>query len=274
MFGTTYLGDKKNLSALLDAFESVEQFSPTSASRDERRSNPYDRNWVLSETTIAEQKALAVFLKRQKSARYSASIGSHVAPYVDIVINPVLARKNYPALITWCNNLTYAFKPDYACLTFIPEIRRNPYPTELDKNLDSYLHASVEGIARYLRRGPPGIGMFTWLGKHFIDQIGRDFLISTPNTAIEETDWGGVFIQMASDNLPCELPAEKMIELWQPAMKHLWQRGIFAEQSVHEKGYVYKSGKGPNSVIGGYVTDKKFGAKLTKAVERKDIGQS
>lgn len=255
-FGTTDLSQPAIMHEVLLAMESDPAFTPDSSSGDERKRSPYNRDWVME---AAERGGPYCFenwfyFARRKAAKYSGYIITGKEPCIGLEFNPKMSPKNFAKLFVWADRVMQAFKPDYASLTFIYEHEIRPWPTELDKSVQGFLYSSVTVPGTYYGSGPAGVGLYTWIGRHFLDQIGGDFLMQTPHVTAEKQGWGGVRLSLGDTAEPWNLTPEEISSHWEPAMEHLWQKGIFAEQYVDEKGAL-RARKGQNSIIGGVIPD-------------------
>lgn len=196
LFGITDITERKQLSQLLNAFESNDLFFPELISKDERKYVPYDRHKCIEEITNNQQAYLkferSIEIRKRKGAvKYGGYFTPCSTPSVGIDINHKLSKKHYPALLQWSQNIVDAFRPDYASLLFLPEYDEAPWPTELDKSLNSFFLSSWSYHAAYKSAGASGIGMYTWLSNYLLDHIGLENIESTPNIFTKEQDWGG-----------------------------------------------------------------------------------
>lgn len=244
LFGPTNLSKETNIVKLLDALEADPKFAPESASSDERRVESYNRQWCIDTSTSPNYKyAGFVHLKRKKVAKYTGYFSYSARPFLHIIFDPKLAKKNYRSLLEWSQSLVDAFTPDYACLEIRYDVERDPWPSELDESLDRLLFASRTVEGSYYKSGPPGIGVYTGLSDHFSSYFEPEYLSKTPNIHIEDQKWGGKHLCLDMEGMPWDADPQDLIDTWQPAINYLSETGLFSELYVEEGKMRRRAGK-------------------------------
>lgn len=256
LFGLTDLSRPEEFNRVLDEFDRDALFTPDSISQDERKNKPYDKDWLVDEAVKRKCDFQDwYYIKRRRVAKYEGAFVLGKKPYLYLEFNPKLNPKNYPALFEFIDRVIDALRPDFASLTIIPAIQRDPWPSKLDQEIDHYVHSSLSSIGDYRDNGPSGLGLYTWLSDHYIQQIGQAHLDNTPHVTITKKDWGGVRISLGPNNEPWTLDAQALVENWRPAMDHLWQAGVFAKQHIYKEHYIKKT-KAENCIIGSRIADE------------------
>lgn len=256
LFGLTDLSRPEEFNRVLDEFDRDALFTPDSLSQDERKNKTYDRDWVVEEAAKRKRNFENWFyIKRRRVAKYEGAFVAGKEPYFYLAFNPKLNPKNYPKLFAFIDRVVDALRPDFASLTIVPEYQKRPWPTELDQEIAHYLYSSLSSIGDYRDNGPSGLGLYTWLSDHYIQQIGEEHLKKTPNVTITKKDWGDVRISLGPNNEPWTLDAQALVDNWRPAMEHLWQAGVFAEQYIYKEHNIKKT-KAENCVIGSRIADE------------------
>src|SRR4051812_37839493 len=72
IFTKTALRSETGLERLLDAFDSVEEFTPTHWGQDERARDPYDRAQLIKEVSSLKSEFGMPGLQRRRPPRYKA----------------------------------------------------------------------------------------------------------------------------------------------------------------------------------------------------------
>ena len=104
-------------------------------------------------------------------------------------------------------------------------------------------------LGSYHRLGPQALGTRTTFGPHYVEQFGRERLLSTP-VHVTELDWGGIQLDLVEE--PWTASMEDLVGAWRRGMEHLAPAGIFAEVQIdEERKRIRYLRKGPNVVIGG-----------------------
>lgn len=253
IFGVTDISIEANVDALINALESQPIFTPDSASGDERGSQPYDRNW-FRERAINRRPELSRYIhfKRTKVAKYSGYCVVGKQPYLGITVDSKLVIKNYSILAEWSQSIVEALSPDYAVLSIFANSEDAPWTTKLDEKICRFRFSSIAYPGNYYRKGPPGLGTVTWLGEHFVNQIGLNNLKGGSNFHCLDQEWGGKKIVFGDIDKPWNQDVSIFLEGWRNATEELAQHKIFATFNLTEK-YGLLSEKGERCEIGGTI---------------------
>jgi len=251
MFGTKNLAINANVVDLLNALVSDQSFSPEYAGNNERKLGEFNREWFISEATSAQlESENYIYFKRKSAPKYTAYCKPGTKPFIGITFDSKLAKKYYPELLEWSQSIVSSFTPDYAVLAPISKYVNNP-TTEIDKLRNQFRLNTFTVPGTYYEGGPPGIGIFTWLGPHYISQLDNDHLKATPNLNSKRQDWGGYFLSFDSDN-PWPVDETFLKTKWLPATEYLANTKVFAEHYQDENN-VPRRRKGDNCIVGGVV---------------------
>lgn len=99
---------------------------------------------------------------------------------------------------------------------------------------------SGQSAADYRQQGPAGVGFRTYLGKHFMAQIGESLLRSSP-CRVEEAGRG--ILLSLTEGCPCEGPLAVLADQWTRVSEHLAPTGVFQREANGRRV------KGPNCVM-------------------------
>ncbi|MEZ5119957.1 MAG: hypothetical protein R2686_08660 [Candidatus Nanopelagicales bacterium] len=111
------------------------------------------------------------------------------------------------------------------------------------------VNSCTPAYSDYFRIGPRGLGTRTTFGPHYVEQFGRERLLSTP-VHVTELEWGGIQLDLVEE--PWNASEEDLVAAWERGMEHLAPAGIFAEVKIdEERKRIRYVRKGPNVVIGG-----------------------
>jgi len=254
MFGTTPLHNQGDLTVLFNALEQLPKCAPEFWSLDERSKLPFNRAEILEQANKpATERPTSIYLRRNKTAKYFGFFDMNRKPYIDFEFNPTLAQKNWPLFFEFVDALVHAFKPDIATAHIWPVYENDPWPTKEDKYLGIIAKAANIAPVNYYKTGPIGLTMRTYLGPHYIEQFGKELLLSTPGTAIAEQSWGGLRLDLSES--PWALSVSELIGCWRQAMDHLTPAQIFAEMEITPKQRI-KCSKGARCTVGGIINDK------------------
>jgi hypothetical protein len=252
MFGTKPLWEADRLEAMLTVLESFSAFAPQFWSRDERTKKPYSREEILVDRKpLSIKKHLGFYLKRQQAPKYFGTFNTGVCPSFDIEIDAGLPPKHWSAFYELADKLARVFEPDVAN-TNIGVARSYTDPTEENKRWSLMMSSPRLLSVDYQHTGLKGLALRTHLGPHYINQIGRELLLSTPGVTIEEQAWGGMRIDLGPE--PWMLLPDDMLTRWETAMIHLRPTGVFASYEMFDIKYLYyKFFRGPNCTVGNRV---------------------
>ena len=253
MYGTKPLWEADRLEALLVVLESFPAFAPQFWSRDERTKKSYAREEILGDRKpLSIKKNLDFYLKRQRAPKYFAILDAGVCPNFEIKVDVNMPTKHWSAFYELADKLAEVFEPDLALTIIFPNTPISSEPTELDFRWSLFDQASYVAPVDYRPTGLRGLALRTHLGPHYINQIGRDVLLSTPGVAIKEQAWGGMRIDLGPE--PWMLLPEDMLTRWETAMEHLRPSGVFASYKMFDIEYLYyKFFRGPNCIVGNRV---------------------
>jgi hypothetical protein len=248
MFGTTSLREQGNLNALLDALERFPKCVPEFWSLSERSKLPYSRSEICEQS----ESAYSIYLRRNKVAKYFGWFKIGFKPYVDFEFNPSLAERDWPLFFQFADALAQAFKPDIATVYISPSYADAPWPNDEDKYLNLMVRSANIIPVKYYKEGPRGLAMRTYLGPHYIEQFGRELLLSTPGAAIEEQQWGGMRLDLSET--PWALSVPDLIAHWKDAMDHLSPAQVFANVEITPEQNINYT-KGSRCITGGIINE-------------------
>jgi hypothetical protein len=252
LLGTTQLYEENHLNALLDALEQFPKCTPEFWSLDERSKLPYNREEITTQAELRQNgRTVSVYLRRNKVAKYFGWFNMSYKPYIDFEFNPALAEKDWLLVFEFAETLVKAFNPDIATASISPGFSR-PWLSEDDKYLSLINRCAGLAPVDYYKHGPRGLAMRTYIGPHYIEQFGREFLLSTPGVAIEEQQWGGMRIDLSEN--PWTLSVPDLISHWKQAMEHLAPAQVFADVEITPKQRVIYT-KGSRCVTGGIISE-------------------
>lgn len=224
--GNADLLDSSALSNIINAIESESIFIPEIMGFDERKLYTYSSSEILEE--LNEKLKFGLDIRRKKQVKYNGEIMGGPLPKLSFDFDNSISKKNIEKLFAWSDTVANAFNPDAGSLTIVPV---HSVPTKLEEmRLDQVFSGSWYN-GNYRKFGPI-LGMYTWLGPHYVNLIGLENLKATPTAKVEETPWGGVKLILGESNQPWEMDLQTWIDTWFTAMEYLWQFGVFCEQEL------------------------------------------
>ena len=257
MVGTTALFVRARLERLLDAIEHEAIFAPTDWGLDERRSDPYATAGILGFLAERGERPMSqteIFLRRKQRPRYRATLSLSREPRISFDIDPQLTVAQRAAMFDFADVLADQFQPDWGVAHLAYELRpqhRDTEPWQDADERDAELLYSAAWIAPvdYFVEGPRGLGMRTYIGPHFVEQLGRERVESLP-LVVTKLSWGGYRVDLVAE--PWKADVRMLLPLWRRGMAHLRDAKVLAEPRIADNtldGYA----KGERSVIGGVV---------------------
>jgi hypothetical protein len=253
MFGTKPMHEKNNLNALLDALEQFPKCVPEYWSLDERSKLPFSRADICEQAVLRQVgRTISVYLRRNKVSKYFGHFDMSYKPYISFEFNPALAERDWPLFFEFADALVQAFKPDIATVYISPSYADAPWPSDEDRYLNLIVRSANIIPVKYYKEGPRGLAMRTYFGPHYIEQFGRELLLSTPGVAIDEQQWGGLRLDLAK--APWALSVPDMIDQWKLAMAHLTPAQVFADVEITPKQRINYT-KGSRCITGGIINE-------------------
>ena len=135
--------------------------------------------------------------------------------------------------------------PDFAGVNV--GLRFGHPPDERDKKvLDLYSGNGMDG-REYELVGVTGLCMRNYFGPAWVEQFGRERMLSLP-ISVKELPWGGIRTDLTEE--PWDASLDELHAAWSRAMQHLRPTGVLAEWHPRNNAeYTIDFKKGPNVVI-------------------------
>ncbi len=244
MFGIKRLEDPETTLPILDIFEESPLMVPEFWSLDERTKLPYDRQEI--EQHLNNTRPLAIddiFLKRRRKAKYVGRLKEGPRPHIDFEFDGKLNPKSWGDVFAFSDQLAKLFQPDFAVTHIAAHPLNSPRPDDYESKVDQSGYVTNITPGKYKKFGPLGLGMRTYIGDYYQNQIGRDLLLATPGCVIDE-DTYGMRLDLAEE--PWTLDVEEMCDRWETATNHLNQAKVFPTITATTR---VRAAKGENCVI-------------------------
>jgi hypothetical protein len=256
MLGTRPLFVRSELSQVLRAFEADDGLAPRTWSFGAGGEQPYDRDALLAVVTEHAEQPLAqptLQLRRRHDPGYAATLEIGARPALQIELDPGMSAEDRPRAFGLADAIADACRPDWgaahAWTAAAPErvqIRR-PWVSDDERDAALMLSSATLAPIQYYRLGPLGLAMRTYIGPHFVKQLGADRLRGLP-LIVEERPWRGFRIDLVREPWSAELPA--LLQPWRAGMAHLAVAGVLATPRIKD-GRLIGIEKGARCEVGG-----------------------
>jgi len=220
VFTKSSLRSPVGLEHLLNAFESVKEFTPTHWGVDERARNPYDRNEVLTTVSAFKSDFHMPGLHRRQPPRYKAffSARNQGLNYVNVEFGSALRQKDLPRVFALGDALVAKLEAEFGFV----------HPVWLEGSQEYCVSGKINAdeLQKY---GLNPVCARTWYGSHLVQLIGRERL-SSSGAIIKDTDWGGIQLDLVQ--YPWESDVETLSSRQIEVMKHLQPSGVFGDYTT------------------------------------------
>jgi len=251
LHGTKPLYDRRNLDRVLEVIED-EGFTPWSAGLDERGGLRYSRDGalsVLSNPPVALDQT-ALILRQKAPRKYLGAVVLWEQAGIWFEFEPNQPDGTWPRMFALAGGLANAFEPDWGGVgLIIGERDDSPRVLVGDDARDVDLLGRATDLARidYVSHGPEGLGMRTYIGPFFAEQLGRERIETLP-LLVEKLSWGGYRVDLVPEPWTLELPL--ILDAWRLGMAHLRDAGIFAVPAA-KPTFASRLDPGPNAKLRG-----------------------
>jgi hypothetical protein len=221
------LRSRAGLEHLLNAFESLNEFTPTHWGLDERARNPYDRNELVATVSAFKNDFYMPGLHRRQTPRYEAyfSARNQGLNYVKVEFGSSLRQKDLPHVFSLGDALAANLEAEFGFV----------HPVWLEGS-EEYCASGIITADELQKYGPTPVCARTWFGPHLVLLIGHERL-SSSGAVIQNTPWGGIQLDLVQH--PWESDVEKLSSRQLEVMKHLQPSGVFGD---YTKVLEYKPG--------------------------------
>jgi hypothetical protein len=255
LFGTTPLFRDHNLDAVIGAIEADECFVPMTWGLEEKSASPYSRAEVLARVNGHGGRPLAqttLYLRRRKAVAFEAALALGDRPKILFDFDPKISTSEYSRIFELADRLVSVFRPDFGAAHVWLGLRPRsqltaPFADDDEQDAELMFRAAAPVPVQYYRSGPSGLGMRTYLGPHFVAQLGAGLIESCP-LHVERLDWGGYRVDLAPEPWRTDLAAA--LPAWRRGMAHLGRAQLFAQPRFN-KGQVVGFEKTERMSVGG-----------------------
>lgn len=242
-FGLTPLFEPPHLAALVKTLISSDVGPTHWSTSDGGAKTPIAVDDIVS-VAHGVPSTIGMFLSRRSSPKTDVDLDLGRRP--SVTLQAFANGSEFQGIAGLSHTLDSVFHPDLsACWT--AQRTQRPWENTLERDLAVIVTGSYLGS--YHRLGPQALGTRTTFGPHYVEQFGRERLLSTP-VHVTELDWGGIQLDLVEE--PWTASMEDLVGAWRRGMEHLAPAGIFAEVQIdEERKRIRYLRKGPNVVIGG-----------------------
>jgi hypothetical protein len=211
------LRSRAGLEQLLDAFESVNEFTPTHWGVDERARNPYNRKELVATVSAFKSDFYLPGLHRRQVPRYQAyfSARNQGLNYVKVEFGSSLRQKDLPRVFTLGDALAANLKAEFGFV--------HPVWLEGSQEYCASGKITADELQKY---GPTSVCARTWFGPHLVQLIGQERL-SSSGAVIQATPWGAIQLDLVQH--PWTSDVEELSSRQVEVMKHLQPTGVFGD---------------------------------------------
>lgn len=215
---TMPLRSKRTLGLLLDAFEGINDMSPTNWGPDERARNPYNREEMIAEVTAMEDFS-SPGLRRARPPRYQGYFWANNSGLktVKVEFGSGLRQKDLPIIFQLGDAIAEALKPEYGLVHMI---------WRKEDSVGTYSATSVLTAEKFQDCGPKPPTARTWFGPHLVKLIGRKRLDAL-DVPVKKTAWGGVELDLVAD--PWEADFNILSSKQKEVLEQLKESGVFGD---------------------------------------------
>jgi len=222
------------LAPVLSALAAHKLFAPARWGLGEGADRPFNAEDVLR-VAQGESSQFTLQLERDERVKHSTLIRLSRRPGLTTELPPTTNVDDWRHLFELGDPLTESYRPDIAWAHVFSNLS-TPVSNEAERT-QLRIDASVVGSGTaYDDEGPGGLALRTYLGPRFVEQIGKELLLSAP-AHVSELPWGGVRIDLVKE--PWRATQEELHAVWLAVTEHLKPARFFSEQEVEEDGEVY-----------------------------------
>lgn len=231
MRGTRPLYVNENLSAFLEAFERS-TFAPDRWSATERGALPYSRQEILELASRGKGRPLRqayAFIRRTKNPRFECRFDLSDRTGFRMEPNPKLTKAHWEGLFRFADELASICQPHWGgCHIWYlarPLDRRDGPFNQDELDAEIMMSGALLAPVDYYDHGPEGLVMRTYIGPHFLRQLGEERVRTLP-LELDSPPWGGFRV----DVLPRPWTANlgELLGPWRKGMAHLRPAEVLA----------------------------------------------
>lgn len=214
----TPLRTAKNVKEVLNAFESIDRFTPTHWGPDERARNPYDKEEMLRWIKELDEDYSAPGLHRRKAPRYKAYFWANNddLTYLVAEFGSDLKDEDVKQVFGLGDLLAERLKPEFGTVHLVWK----------GGGTDFYNNSHIISDEKLQACGPRPPCARTWFGKHLVKLIGPD-LLQSAGVPTRKTAWGG--LQMDLVETPWKSDLETLSAKQAEVLEHLEPSGVFGD---------------------------------------------
>jgi hypothetical protein len=220
-------------SRVLEALCNVPELVPEKYGTEERGQSAFDPH-AWPKTPGVPNAACTYHFKRTKRLKYIMRLHPDWRPRLYLDFDPKMPAKDYPLVFEASDAVAAACEPDIGWVHFSSHVNL-PSATPGDEIQEVMDLATDAHAGRWRDQGPRGLGMRTYIGPLFLEQLGRERVLSLP-VPVTALSWGGVRVDLTERPWACT--REELHDAWLRAMEHLRPAGIFATYQVSPTGAV------------------------------------
>lgn len=236
LFPTELLGDKINLSKLLDVFENRKEMAPTHWGINERPRFKYDRQEILNK--VVNEGEIEIFLHRSKEPKYTCYFDTRnedrYRNYFGIEFNISMNKKYWQSVFEFSDEVAIIVKPRFGVSGLVWE-EPEKITCKRDELLLMMLYTSQEAPIHFPKYGPSGVGMKTYFSKEVLKLFTKELLMGAP-AVVTELKWGGIRIDLSEKQWKDD--PEEILETYQKVMNHLEKSKLLAIPTIKKSEWI------------------------------------